>query len=258
MVIFLERTSGNISALLTLARHYWCPKDHILKNFCFRSVAVVLLALFSISLVSLVHAAPHRGASKVAARTAAVPQPRSSSSCHRCDSKSRFQLKMVSWSPMSCCRDAVATGPPSTSARRPKTSPISSGSRLYECNSLLAVLLQPYRHVLVTTEILCPGPPVRRGRWWQYTEVGSSCNLTAWNAMTLLVRNKNVTSIEACSCWWRIGINKVQFVVVTPRDWLGFVRIELIPRTINWFYFSSSIVIAFCFQMRVHYFSFQS
>ena len=60
----------------------------------------------------------------------------------------------------------------------------------FECNSLLAMLLQPYRHVLVTTEILCPGPPVRRGRWWQYTEVGSSCNLTAWNAMTLLVRRK--------------------------------------------------------------------
>ena len=162
---------------------------------------------------------------------------------------------MVSWSPMSCCRDAVATGPPSTSARRPTTPPTSSGSRLHPCNSLLAMLWQPYRHVLVTTETLCPGPPVRRGRWWQYTEVGSSCNLTAWNAMTLLVRNGNVTSIEACCCWWRKGINKVQFVVVTPRDWLGFDWIDLIPRTINWLYSSGSIVRAFCFQMRVHYFS---
>ena len=165
---------------------------------------------------------------------------------------------MVSWSPMSCCRDAVATGPPSTSARRPTTAPTSSGSRLYECNSLLAMLWQPHRHVLVITETLCPGPPVRRGRWWQFTEVGSSCNLTAWNAMTLLVRNKNVTFIKACCCWWRIGINKVQFVVVTPRDWLGFDWIDLILRTINWFYFSGSIVRAFCLRTRVHYFSFQS
>ena len=133
---------------------------------------------------------------------------------------------MVSWSPMSCCRDAVATGPPSTSARRPTTAPTSSGSRLYECNSLLAVLLlQPHRHFLVATENSCPGPPVRRGRWWQYIEVGSSCNLTAWNAMTLLVRNKNVTFIKACCCWWRIGINKVQFVVVTPR-YLAWLRLN--------------------------------
>ena len=161
---------------------------------------------------------------------------------------------MVSWSPMSCCRDAAATGLPSTSARRPTTAPTSSGSRLYACNSLLAMLLQPYRHVLVITRTFCPGPPVRRGRWWQYTEVGSSCNLTAWNAMTLLVRNENVTFIEACFCWWRVGINKVQFVVVTPRDWLGFDWIDLIPRTISWFLSSGSIVRAFCFQMRVHYF----